>query len=257
VAGSGNGRLTEIYDRLYAVYGPQRWWPGNSEFEIIAGAILTQAAAWSNVERALANLKAAAAISPQGIAALSEGELAELIRPSGYYNAKGRKLKAFVRLLDARAGRDLERLLALPAAELRTLLLATHGIGPETADAILLYAAGRPASIRYRCLYPPHVLPARAIAGNRQLRELAEAVQRVAAARRENLQRISRAHRAAREGSVQKAPALSRLPAVCHLPDRRCRDRLLAGPVGGLVKGWFTLTSPAFGCCNRRQVSSS
>lgn len=147
MAGPGNGPLTEIYDRLYAAYGPQRWWPGNSEFEIIAGAILTQSAAWSNVERALANLKAAGAISPQGIAALSEGELAELIRPSGYYNAKARKLKAFVRLLGERAGRDLERLLALPSAELRTLLLATHGIGPETADAILLYAAGRPVFV--------------------------------------------------------------------------------------------------------------
>jgi len=147
MAGPGNGPLTEIYDRLYAAYGPQRWWPGNSEFEIIAGAILTQSAAWSNVERALANLKAAGAISPQGIAALSEGELAELIRPSGYYHAKARKLKAFVRLLDERAGRDLERFLALPAAELHTLLLATHGIGPETADSILLYAAGRPAFV--------------------------------------------------------------------------------------------------------------
>jgi endonuclease III related protein len=145
--GQGNGRLAEIYDRLYAAYGPQHWWPGDSPFEIIAGAILTQSAAWSNVERALANLKAAGALSPEGIAALPEDQLAELVRPSGYYNAKARKLNAFVELLDACAGGDLERLLALPAAELRALLLATHGIGPETADSILLYAAGRPVFV--------------------------------------------------------------------------------------------------------------
>ncbi len=147
MSGLGNGQLIEIYDRLYTAYGPQRWWPGDSEFEIIAGAILTQSASWSNVERALANLKAAGLLSPKGIEALSESELAELIRPSGYYNAKARKLKAFVRLLGECARGDLERLLALPAAELRALLLATHGIGPETADSILLYAAGRPVFV--------------------------------------------------------------------------------------------------------------
>lgn len=147
MAGPVNGRLFDIYDRLYSAYGPQHWWPGDSAFEIIAGAILTQSAAWSNVERALANLKAAGALSPQGIAALSEEELAGLIRPSGYYNAKARKLKAFVRLLDECAGGDLPPLLALPATELRSLLLATHGLGPETADSILLYAAGRPVFV--------------------------------------------------------------------------------------------------------------
>jgi len=147
LAGTANGLLTDAYDRLYAAYGPQHWWPGDSAFEIIAGAILTQSAAWSNVERVLANLKSAGALSPRGFAALPEGELAELIRPSGYYNAKARKLKAFVRLLDERVDGDLERLLALPAAELRALLLATHGVGPETADSILLYAAGRPVFV--------------------------------------------------------------------------------------------------------------
>ncbi len=145
--GQENGRLAEIYDRLYAAYGPQHWWPGDSAFEIIAGAILTQSAGWANVERALGNLKAAGALSPEGIAALPQEELAELVRPSGYYKAKARKLKAFVELLGERAGGDLERLLALPAAELRALLLATHGIGPETADAMLLYAAGRPVFV--------------------------------------------------------------------------------------------------------------
>jgi endonuclease-3 related protein len=136
-------RLVEICERLLAAYGPQHWWPGDSAFEIIAGAILTQSAAWTNVERALTNVHAAGALSPEGIAAVSETRLAELVRPSGYFNAKARKLKAFVALLDDRFGGDVGRMLAAPVEELRPLLLATHGIGPETADSILLYAAGR------------------------------------------------------------------------------------------------------------------
>ena len=135
-------RIMDVYDRLYAAYGPQHWWPGDSAFEVIAGAILTQSAAWTNVERALGNLKAAGALSPEGIDELPEPELAHLVRPSGYYNAKARKLKAFVRLLDEAYGGDLEAMLASPAEELREALLRTHGIGPETADSILLYAAG-------------------------------------------------------------------------------------------------------------------
>ena len=140
-------RLLDVYHRLYAAYGPQHWWPGDSAFEIIAGAILTQSAAWSNVEQALGKLKAAGALSPEGIAGLPESELAHLVRPSGYYNAKARKLKAFVRLLDRDFGGDLEAMLGSPIDELREALLSTHGIGPETADSILLYAAGRPVFV--------------------------------------------------------------------------------------------------------------
>jgi endonuclease-3 related protein len=149
--------LLEVYQRLLEAYGPQGWWPGESAFEVIVGAILTQSAAWANVERALANLKAAGVLSPAGLHALDEGEIARLIRPSGYFNAKARKLKAFVEMLHERfgrerggqvpPGRELERLLSQPAEELRALLLATHGIGPETADSIVLYAAGKPAFV--------------------------------------------------------------------------------------------------------------
>ena len=139
--------LVAIYSRLYDAYGPQEWWPGDSPFEVIAGSILTQSAAWSNVEKALANLKAASALSPEGIAALPEAELAQLIRPSGYFNAKARKLKAFVELLNESFTGDLDRMLATPASELRPALLATRGIGPETADSILLYAAGQPVFV--------------------------------------------------------------------------------------------------------------
>jgi endonuclease-3 related protein len=132
---------------LYAAYGPQRWWPGETAVEVIVGAILTQSAAWTNVEKALSNLTAAGALSPEGLRALAEDQLAALIRPSGYFNDKARKLKAFVALLDERYGGDLDRMLASPVDELRAALLATHGIGPETADSILLYAAGQPVFV--------------------------------------------------------------------------------------------------------------
>ncbi len=140
-------RLLDIYRRLHVAYGPQHWWPGETPFEVIVGAILTQSAAWANVEKAIANLKAAGVLSPEGLAGLSEGELARLVYSAGYFNAKARKLKAFVALLSQRFDGELERLLAAPVEELRPLLLATHGIGPETADSILLYAAGRPVFV--------------------------------------------------------------------------------------------------------------
>jgi len=148
-------RLLDVYGQLYAADGPQRWWPGETPFEVIVGAILTQAAAWTNVEKAIANLEAAGALSPEGLARIDESELARIVRPAGYFNAKARKLKAFVEMLRTEFGGDpstplrtgLERLLAAPVAELRPRLLATHGIGPETADAVLLYAAGRPVFV--------------------------------------------------------------------------------------------------------------
>ena len=136
-------RVTDVYERLFERFGRQGWWPGDGAFEVIVGAILTQAAAWTNVEKALANLKAAGVLSAVGVASMPEGELAELLRPSGYYNAKARKLKAFVELLEREFGSNLDRMLGCPTEVLRERLLSTYGIGPETADSILLYAAGR------------------------------------------------------------------------------------------------------------------
>lgn len=133
-----------IYHRLYARYGPQGWWPADDPFEVIVGAVLVQQTAWPNVEKALANLRAAGALSPEGMHRLSEEELAALVRPSGFFRGKARKLRAFLGLLYQRFGGDLDRMLATPGDVLRPLLLATHGIGPETADSILLYAANQP-----------------------------------------------------------------------------------------------------------------
>ena len=140
-------RLLDVYDHLYDAYGPQHWWPGETPFEVIVGAILTQSAAWTNVEKAIANLKAVEALSPAGLARLSEEELARAVYPAGYFNAKARKLKALVEMVRASFGGELERMLTAPQEELRRQLLATHGIGPETADSILLYAAGRPVFV--------------------------------------------------------------------------------------------------------------
>jgi endonuclease-3 related protein len=136
--------LLAIYGALLEAYGPQHWWPAESPFEVMVGAILTQAAAWTNVERAIGQLKAAGAMSPQAILALAEHDLARLVRPAGYFNAKARKLKALCSLIVDRFGGDVDAMLAHDPEELRRLLLATYGIGPETADSILLYAAGRP-----------------------------------------------------------------------------------------------------------------
>ena len=133
-------RLTEIYDRLLARYGCQGWWPGDTRFEIMVGAILTQAAAWTNVEKAISNLVKAGALSPRAIRALSERELAQLIYPSGYFNAKARKLKALVEYLDERFGDDIDSVPYRNVDALREELLAVYGIGEETADDILLYA---------------------------------------------------------------------------------------------------------------------
>jgi len=140
-------KLLDIYRRLYAAYGPQHWWPGDSPFEVVVGAILTQSAAWVNVERAIDNLRAAGVLSPEGLLKIGLDELARLIHPAGYYNAKARKLKAFVEMLFDRHAGELDSLFALPLPQLRQELVATHGIGQETADSIILYAAEKPSFV--------------------------------------------------------------------------------------------------------------
>jgi endonuclease III related protein len=138
-----NKRLLSIYRLLLEQYGPQHWWPGGSSFEVMVGAILTQSTAWRNVEKAIANLKNAHVMSPSAIRLLTVDELAVLIRPSGYYNAKARKLKA----LGDWCGDDLNKLFAHNTDTLRHQLLQVHGVGPETADSILLYAADKPVFV--------------------------------------------------------------------------------------------------------------
>ncbi len=127
-----------------ARYGPQHWWPAQESFEVIVGAILTQSAAWGNVEKAIANLKAAKALSLKTLRKLSPSEVGRLIRPCGYYNAKALKLKSFAHWLDEYYNDNLGKLFANNVDLTRQQLLSIYGIGPETADSIILYAANKP-----------------------------------------------------------------------------------------------------------------
>ena len=136
--------LLSIYHQLMDCYGPQHWWPAQEPFEVIVGAILTQSAAWGNVERAIANLRAAKALSPEVLRHLSPPEVAALIHPSGYYNAKALKLKSFAYWLGENYDDNLNKLFANNTDHLRQQLLSIHGIGQETADSIILYAANKP-----------------------------------------------------------------------------------------------------------------
>jgi endonuclease III related protein len=131
--------LLEFYGALFRELGAQRWWPAQTRFEVIVGAILTQSTAWTNVERAIANLRRARLLSPRALERVPLGRLARLVRPSGYFRQKAKKLKAFLRFLKEEFGGSLERMFRTPTAELREKLLGVHGIGPETADSILLY----------------------------------------------------------------------------------------------------------------------
>ena len=135
--------LTDIYDRLFHAFGPQNWWPAESPFEVVVGAILTQNTNWSNVEKAIANLRTANALTVPGVSETSKTELEGLIRPSGFFRQKAERLRHFVRFLEHDFDGDLNQLFALPMEQLRQTLLAQPGIGPETADSIILYAAGK------------------------------------------------------------------------------------------------------------------
>jgi endonuclease-3 related protein len=134
--------LRRAYRLMLAHFGHLHWWPGETPFEVCVGAILTQNTSWINVARAIANLKAARVLEPGTLFALRESELAALIRPAGYFNVKARRLRSFLRVLVEEYGGDLARLFAGETAAVRERLLAVHGVGPETADSMLLYAGG-------------------------------------------------------------------------------------------------------------------
>lgn len=140
-------RLWEVFRRLYRHFGPRHWWPAETPFEVIVGAILTQAVAWRNVEQAIGNLKAEGLLSPEALWSAPEEELHRHLRPTRYYRAKTAKLKEFLSFLHSGYGLDLERLWREETAVLREKLARVRGLGPETVDAILLYAAGRPVFV--------------------------------------------------------------------------------------------------------------
>lgn len=140
-------RLLRLYATLLGRFGPQGWWPGRSPFEVVVGAILTQSTVWANVERAIADLRRARVLHPRRLHGVPAARLARLVRASGFFRVKAARLRSFLRHLARRHGGDLRRLLRQPGPVLRAELLAIPGVGPETADSILLYAAGRPVFV--------------------------------------------------------------------------------------------------------------
>ena len=140
-------QIRTFYHTLFHAWGPQHWWPAQSRFEVIVGAYLTQNTAWTNVEKALANLRSAHLLSVKGIRRASLADLERLIRPAGYFRQKAKRLKIFVEFLDQQYQGSLTKLFARSTPELREELLNLHGIGPETADSILLYAGNHPVFV--------------------------------------------------------------------------------------------------------------
>ncbi|WP_449245228.1 endonuclease III domain-containing protein [Desulfobacca acetoxidans] len=137
-------KITTLYHILYQAYGPQGWWPGDSPLEVAVGAILTQNTNWKNVATAIARLKQAGLLNAEALFELPQEVLVEHIRPAGYYNIKARRLKSFLAFLFSAYGGSLEEMAAAELEEVRQQLLAVKGIGPETADSILLYALEKP-----------------------------------------------------------------------------------------------------------------
>lgn len=144
---SREAALRRYYETLYAAYGPQHWWPAQSRFEVIVGAYLTQNTAWTNVERALQRLRSAGVLSLQEIRKIRRSRLERLIRPAGYFRQKAQRLKAFVAFVDRHYAGSLTRMFGQSTSEIRRQLLALHGVGPETADSILLYAGDHPVFV--------------------------------------------------------------------------------------------------------------
>ena len=152
ITGSPDQRITrseipQYYTALLSRYGPQNWWPARSRFEVIVGAYLTQNTNWSNVEKALLNLRRARRLSVSAMRATPIDELETLVRPSGYFRQKARNLKTFIAFLDRQYSGSLTRMFAQPTEKLRAELLELNGVGPETADSILLYAGNHPVFV--------------------------------------------------------------------------------------------------------------
>ncbi len=140
-------KLEGIFKRLYSVFGAQHWWPAQSSFEVIVGAILTQNTSWLNVEKAICNLKKEKVLSPQKLYRLKSSKLARLIKPAGYYNIKAKRLNEFLKFFFRHYQANIKKLALVKTDKLRQELLLVNGIGPETADSILLYALNKPVFV--------------------------------------------------------------------------------------------------------------
>jgi endonuclease III related protein len=202
--------IRAYYDTLFSAWGHQHWWPAQSRFEMIVGAYLTQNTAWTNVEKALRNLRQAEVLTIGGVRQTPQARLEQLIRPSGYFRQKAQRLKTFVKFLDKRYGGSLTRMFARPTEELRDELLALNGVGPETADSILLYAGNHPVFVVDA--YTRRILERHKImesgADHEKIRQLFE----------EALVEMPLPGQ-----SLAPAPAIAGPPGSCHRPSRVSR----------------------------------
>lgn len=139
--------VRKMFEALYEHYGPQQWWPAETPFEVMVGAVLAQNTSWKNVSKAIQNLKNEDLLRPRALYELDLEELAELIRPAGYFTLKAKRLRNLLKLVVEKYGGRLERMFATDLPKLREELLSVNGVGPETADSILLYAAGKPTFV--------------------------------------------------------------------------------------------------------------
>jgi len=204
-----------------AAWGPQDWWPARTRFEVIVGAFLTQNTAWTNVERALRQLRAEGVLNLDGIRRTPQSKLARMIRSSGYFRQKAQRLKNFVNFVDTRYGGSLAKMFSRPTAELREELLSLNGVGAETADSILLYAGGHPVFVvdaYTRRVFERHgLITAKARYG--EIRELVE------------------------QAFAADLPPSLDLPPASPLPDRR-RHKFLTrqvAPVAGVFDEFHAL----------------
>ena len=175
--------VRRYYQALHQAWGPQHWWPAETQFEVIVGAYLTQNTAWTNVERALADLRKAGILSVNGIRRARLRRLERLIRPSGYFRQKAKRLKTFVAFLDKEYGGSLDQMFSQPTEKLREKLLGLNGVGPETADSILLYAGNHPVFVvdayTRRILARHEIAPE--MSGYEEIRQLCQASLELAA----------------------------------------------------------------------------
>lgn len=205
--------LQKYYQALSAAWGAQHWWPGETQFEVIVGAYLTQNTAWRNVERALENLRAAGVLSVEGIRKIRLVRLERLIRPSGYFRQKAARLKTFVAFLDHQYRGSLEEMFRQPTQVIREQLLSLNGVGPETADSILLYAGNHPVFVvdayTRRVLDRHRILPANA--DYEEIRQLFERA----------LPPMAQPTQASHRGGMKSRRTANQglaLPSTAHLP---------------------------------------
>jgi endonuclease-3 related protein len=209
--------IRAYYHTLFSAWGRQHWWPAQSRFEMIVGAYLTQNTSWMNVEKALSNLRKARLLTISGIRRTPQPRLERLIRSAGYFRQKAQRLKTFVRFLDKRYGGSLTRMFARPTVELRDELLALNGIGPETADSILLYAGNHPVFVVDA--YTRRILERHKIvsspAGYDEIRQLFEQALTAAAEASPEIETEAGSAKAGSAGARSAKPL-----GTCHPPSR-------------------------------------